>query len=91
MHLRLQMIDTDTGEIICTRYKEYACSFGVKNDAGFRVLMEWCMSAVRGVRTTDHKSIELRFHFAEKQGSLPIPFGMNEADARNQALEYVHT
>ena len=89
MHLRLQMIDTGTGEIICTRYKEYACSFGTKNDAGFRVLMEWCMSAVRGVRTTDHKSIELRFHFCEEQGSLPLPFGMTDLEARKQAADYV--
>ena len=50
-----QMVDTDTGEIICTLYKDFACNFATKNDAGFRTCIEWCMSAVRGVRTTDHK------------------------------------
>ena len=83
------MVDTDTGEIICTSYKDFACNFATKNDAGFRTCVEWCMSAVRGVRTTVHKNIELRIHFAEEQGSLPLPFGITIDDARKQAAAYV--
>lgn len=83
------MIDTDTGEVLCTCYKDYAMNFATKNDAGFRTLVEWCRSAVRGVRTTEHKNIELRFHFSESQGSLYIPFGMTADDVKSQALNYV--
>lgn len=89
MNMRFQMVDTSTGEIICTSYKDFACNFATKNDAGFRTCMEWCMSAVRGVRTTDHRNIELRIHFAEEQGSLPLPFGMTPEMAKDQAKEYV--
>lgn len=88
--MRFQMVDTSTGEIICTSYKDFACNFAVSNDAGFRTCMEWCMSAVRGVRTTDHKNIELRIHFAEEQGFLPLPFGMSIDDVRSKACQYVH-
>lgn len=89
MNLRFQMVDTDTGEIICTSYKDFAMNFSTKNDAGFRTCIEWCMSAVRGVRTTGHKSIELRIHFVEEQGSLPLPFGMTVQQARSEAKQYV--
>ena len=89
MNLRLQMVDADTGEILVTRYKEFACSFATKNDAGFRTCVEWCMSAVRGVRMKKANNIELRIGFSENQGSLFLPFGMTENDAKNEALNYV--
>ena len=80
------MVDTQTGEIICTsKALEFACNFATKNDAGFSTCVNWCMSAVRGVRNTSHKNIELRIHFAEQQDSLPIPFGMTPDMAKEQA------
>lgn len=72
MNLRFQMVDTDTGEILGISYKNYALNFADKNDVGFRRCLEWCMSAVRGVRVSEHKNIELMIFFgAEKQ---PLSF-----------------
>lgn len=34
MNIRLQMVDTETGEIIATSYKQYALNFSTKNDTG---------------------------------------------------------
>ena len=34
-----------------------------RNDAGFTKIMEWAQSCVKGVRTSDHKCIELRVAF----------------------------
>ena len=89
MNLTLTMVDTETGEILARNNKNLTFNFNTNSDAGFRTCLEWCMSAVRGVRTTDHKSIELRFHFCEEQGSLPLPFGMTDLEARKQAADYV--
>ena len=85
------MIDTDTGEIIITRYKDYALSFGVKNDAGFRTLMEWCMSAVRGVRDPKykHNNLELRIGFCSEKESIPLAFGDSIDKVRDLARSYV--
>ena len=89
MNLRLQMIDADTGEILVTRYKNYAMSFATKNDAGFRTCVEWCMSCVRGVRMKRSKNIELRIGFSEEIGTLPLFPGMSDKDSQNIASEYV--
>lgn len=89
MILNLKLVDTDTGEIISNICKDYACNFSTKNDAGFRFLMEWCMCAVRGVRMTEHKHIELRIHFSEKIPLPQLPFGMTIDDSRKLAAQYV--
>ena len=72
MNLRFQMVDTDTGEILGTSFKNYVLNFADKNDVGFRRCLEWCMSCVRGVRTTEHKNIELKIYFGEERSPLPI-------------------
>lgn len=82
------MVDTQTGEIIARNNKNLTFNFNTKNDAGFRTCLEWCMSAVRGVRLTEHKNIEVRFHFADDK---QIPFISEEFAklAKNLSLEYV--
>lgn len=84
------MVDVDTGEILATRYKDFAMNFATKSDAGFRTCVEWCMSAVRGVRTTEHKNIELRIGFQEEKTSLSLPFGLSEYDSKSMARSYVY-
>lgn len=66
------MVDTDTGEILGTSYRNYALNFADKKDTGFIRCLEWCMSAVRGVRSTEHKNIEVRIFFGEEKQPLPL-------------------
>ena len=77
MNLRFQMIDTDTGEILGTSYKNYALNFADKKDTGFIRCLEWCMSAVRGIRSTEHKNIEVRIFFGTEKQPLSL-FEQNE-------------
>ena len=56
MNLRFQMIDTDTGEILATSYCNYALNFADKKDTGFRKILAWCQSAVRGIRLYQYLS-----------------------------------
>ena len=87
MNLRFQMVDTDTGEILGTSYKNYALNFADKNDVGFRRCLEWCMSCVRGIRSTDHKNIELKIFFGEEK----VPLSLFEQDiVTNQAKEVLN-
>lgn len=88
MNLTLTMVDTETGEILARNNKNLTFNFNTKTDAGFRTCLEWCMSAVRGVRNTEHKNIEVRFHFAEDK---QIPWISEEFAklAKDLSLEYV--
>ena len=90
MNIRVQMIDTDTGEILGTKYANYALNFGTKNDNGFVFIMRWVQSAVRGIRVAHHKSIELRIGFVEEKESLFIPFGMTDEEVQSNAAQYVY-
>lgn len=64
-NINLKMIDCDTGEILGSTSKSYVLDFGVSSDAGFKFLKRWYESALRGIRKTEHKSIEVRVHFQE--------------------------
>lgn len=67
MNLKFQIIDTTTGEILAHRYANYACNFDDKNDVGFRKILAWAQSCVRGIRCNNVDSLELRIGFcAEK-------------------------
>lgn len=90
MNIRLQMIDTDTGEILATKYANYALNFGLKNDAGFILIMNWVHSCVRGIRTTEHKNIELRVGFCNEKEELFLPFGMTKEQSIKNASDYVY-
>lgn len=90
MNLRLQMVDTDTGELLAHKYCNYALNFSTKNDAGFILIMNWVQSCVRGVRTTDHQNIQLQIQFCEEKESLFLPFGMTKEDSIKNAAEYVY-
>ena len=61
------MIDIDTGEILATRYSNYACNFADKKDVGFSKILAWAQSCVRGVRTSNHENIELRVGFCKEK------------------------
>lgn len=89
MNLRFQMIDTDTGEILATSYNNYILNFHDKKDVGFRRCLEWCMSAVRGVRTTVHKNIELRVYFGDEKKPVSL-FSDSHIDAAQQVLSNVY-
>lgn len=84
------MIDTDTGEILASKYANYALNFGYKKDSGFVMIMNWVHSCVRGIRTTEHKNIELRIGFCEEKESLFLPFGMTKEESINNAAQYVY-
>ena len=71
MIIVLKMIDTQTGEILAESSKSFVLNFHCSNDAGFACIKRWIESCVRGVRTTNHKNIELRTHFSEEK---QIPF-----------------
>lgn len=84
------MVDTETGEIIATSYKQYALNFATKNDAGFTFIMRWVQSAVRGIRTTEHKAIEVKLFMMEEQNSLNLPFPPPVEVQKAQAAQYVY-
>lgn len=90
MNLSLEMIDSSTGEILACSKRSYALSFATKNDAGFRYLMEWCMSSVRGIRLAKHDSIQLRITFEEDKPLPQLPFGLSPEEAKRQAAAYVY-
>ena len=75
MLLEIQMVDTDTGEVLYRRQAVYACQF-VSNDAAFKLMHNVCESAVRGIRYDKAKSIELKIRFCEAthNNSAELPF-----------------
>lgn len=83
------MVDTDTGEILATSYKNYILNFNDKKDVGFIRCLEWCMSAVRGVRTTDHKNIELCILFGSEKKPLSL-FSDDHVNAAQNLLANVY-
>ncbi len=72
------MIDTDTGEILATRYANYSMNFGTKTDKGFLFCLRWINSALRGIRLNNRKNIELRFGFNEDIDALALPFDVQK-------------
>ena len=46
MLLEIQMVDTDTGEVLYRKQAVYACQF-LKNDSAFKLMHNVCESAVR--------------------------------------------
>lgn len=74
MNLRFQMIDTDTGEILARRSENLACNIGMPNDVGFKRISDWCASCIRGVRSTEHESIELRIEFCNEKAPAFLQF-----------------
>ena len=89
MNLKLQMIDIDTGEILAHKYHNLVCSFATRGDAGFTKILEWAQSCVKGVRTSEHKHIELRVGFSEEIEPAYIPFDDLEK-AKENAASYVY-
>lgn len=75
MLLEIQMVDTDTGEVLYRRQAVYACQF-LKNDTAFKLMHNVCESAVRGIRYKKCNSIELKIRFCEASAnnSAELPF-----------------
>lgn len=89
MNLKFTMIDVETGEILAHKYHNLTCNFQTKNDAGFTKIMEWAQSCVKGVRTSEHKKIELRIGFQDEIEPQWIPFDDVET-AKKLAQQYVY-
>lgn len=89
MNIKLSMVDVETGEILAHKYHNLACNLQTRNDAGFTKIMEWAQSCVKGVRTSDHKCIELRVAFSDEIEPQWIPFNDLE-QAKENAQAYVY-
>ena len=76
MLLEIQMVDTDTGEVLYRKQAVYACQFH-KSDSAFKLMHNVCESAVRGIRFKKCASIELKIRFCEplncNSPQLPFP------------------
>lgn len=68
------MIDTDTGEILARRSENLACNIGMPNDVGFKRIADWCASCIRGVRSTEHETLELRIEFSNVKAPAFLKF-----------------
>ena len=89
MNLKLQMVDTDTGEILAHSYHNFALNFNNKSDAGFRCLLAWCQSCVRGIRIKGRKNLDLNIHFAEEVASEDLFCGMNREEFNDKAAAFL--
>lgn len=74
MYLRLEMIDVNTGEVLAHSYDNLACNIENKNDVGISKIDAWVASCIRGVRSTEHTSIQLRIAFSKEKESLSLNF-----------------
>lgn len=75
MNLKIQMVDTDTGELLYNVNKQLACNFS-KNDVAFNLMHKVLESCVRGIRYRKSNSIELKIRFCEPEigDSSSLPF-----------------
>lgn len=86
MNLKIEMYDMETNELLAHRYCEYQCNFMDKNDSGFKTLLAWCRSAVRGVRVKHLPAVELKIQFLEPTPQ-PDLFGGVSRDKFNEQAE----
>lgn len=63
MNIKLEMKDLETGDLLAHRCCEYECNFDCKDDRGFKTLLAWCRSCVRGIRVKHFSAIQLRIEF----------------------------
>ena len=89
MNLRLQIVDTDTGEILAHVYKNYALNFNCKDDAGFRCILAWCQSCVRGIRLNGKKNLDLNLHFADECCTGDLFCGMSREEFNKKAEAFL--
>lgn len=89
MNIRLQMVDTDTGEILAHMYHNYALNFNCKDDAGFRCLLAWCQSCVRGIRINGKKNLDLNIHFADDNCTEDLFCGMSREEFNEKAKAFL--
>lgn len=76
MNFYIEMADKDTGELLYRRQCNYACNF-ISGDTGRKFLVSVIDSCLRGVRSSEHKQINLNISFSEpKQNDYvaEIPF-----------------
>ena len=83
------MVDTDTGEILAHRYANYVLNFNSPDDAGFKTLLSWCQSCVRGIRIKGHKNLDLNIHFADDPCHEDLFCGMNREEFNNKAKAFL--
>lgn len=72
MVVSLVMSDVDTGEVLWNCNRGFACNF-VNNDAGRILISKMIDSAIKGVRSSDHKRINCSVTLQEPvQKELPF-------------------
>lgn len=69
------MTDKETGEVLWQRSTSLACNF-VKNDTGRTLLANMIDSAIKGVRSSEHKIINCSIDLTEPQSvpQMELPF-----------------
>lgn len=73
MNIHLEMFDLETSERLAQGNGTYVLNFKDAKDAGFRFILSWIYSCVRGIRIKNMNAIELRIHFiapCEKQSDM---------------------
>lgn len=63
MNLHLEMYDLETSEKLAQSNVTYALNFSDSKDRGFKYLLSWLYSCVRGIRVKKLTAIELRIQF----------------------------
>lgn len=78
MIIDLVMSDCETGEILWRCNRGFACNF-VKNDAGRILIQKMIDSAIKGVRSSEHKKINCSIILSEPQ-IMSLPFEPQESN-----------
>ena len=63
MNIHLEMFDLETSEKLAQGNGTYVLNFKDAKDAGFRFILMWVYSCVRGIRIKNLNAIELRIQF----------------------------
>ena len=63
MNIHLEMFDLETSEKLAQGNGTYVLNFKDAKDAGFRFILMWVYSCVRGIRIKKLNAIELRIQF----------------------------
>lgn len=83
------MIDVDTGELLAHRYCQYELNLCSKDDAGFKTLLAWCRSCVRGIRVKGHSNLALNILFCKDVTSEELFNGVSRDEFNKIAEAYL--
>lgn len=85
MNVLIELIDTDSGEIISRISRNLVFDPSNRGDVGFKLCRDWIACALRGVRNREynHDHLELRFRFYETQ--VPAQLFVNDSRMKIEA------